>query len=65
MGKRSYAVRFLSALERKNKTYFTVNKLTIMDCVSITSTRPVTVHVTKPFLDPEISFEIETMFWKE
>lgn len=61
-----FALRYLSAVEKKNKEYFTKHNLNIMQCVNIDGDgQIVSVQVIKKDkLPPEIINEIETMFWK-
>ncbi len=61
-----FALRYLTAVEKKNKEYFTKNDLNIMQCVSVDGDgQMVSVQVIKKDkLPPEIIQEIETRFWK-
>lgn len=63
---KQFALRYLTAVEKKNKEYFKINNLNIMQCVSIDGDgQLVNVQVVKKDkLPPEIIHEIETMFWK-
>ncbi|MEB0263613.1 MULTISPECIES: hypothetical protein [unclassified Mucilaginibacter] len=64
MSNREHALRYLYAVEKKNKDYFTGNRLKITDCVAITGTGDdVQVEVIDTALPPSIQDDITAVFW--
>lgn len=59
----NFAVRYLTAIEKKHSDYFTQNNLKIMDCVTISESPICSVHITNETLPFEIKDDIESMFW--
>lgn len=64
MSNMDHAVRYLRAVEKKNKKYFKDNCLKIADCVSlIASGKMVIVKITNTSLPKAIKEDIGDMFW--
>jgi len=57
-----YALQVLKLLQKKHRTYFDQNKMSIMDCVEIKRADDVSVKITRKGLPPEIIQDIETIF---
>jgi hypothetical protein len=59
-----HAVRYLRAVEKKYKEYFTTNHLKITECVSITNfDDTIKVDVINNSLPANIKDDIKAMFW--
>jgi hypothetical protein len=64
MSNMDHAVRYLHAVEKKNKKYFKKNCLKITDCVSLmASGKTVIVNITNASLPKAIKDDINDMFW--
>lgn len=59
----NFAVRYLTAIEKKHSDYFTQNNLKIMDCITISESPICSVHIKNEALPFEIKDDIESMFW--
>lgn len=59
-----HALRYLHAVQKKNKAYFGEHRLKIIDCVSFAGSGPgITVSITNENLPQHIKDEIDGMFW--
>ncbi|MEB0263614.1 MULTISPECIES: hypothetical protein [unclassified Mucilaginibacter] len=59
-----HAIRYLLAVQKKNKGYFTEHRLKIADCVAITGVgNAMGVSVTNATLPQHIKDDIDAMFW--
>ena len=64
MSKTEHALRYLHAVEKKYKEYFTKHSLKITDCVAITHAgSTVNVSITNANLPSPIQDDIRAMFW--
>ncbi len=64
MSNMDHAVRYLHAVEKKNKQYFMENRLKIADCVSLTASgKMVIVNITNTNLPKAIKDDIDDRFW--
>jgi len=57
-----YALQVLKLLQKKHRTYFDQQKISIMDCVEIQRGDTVSVKIIRKGLPPEIIQDIETIF---
>jgi hypothetical protein len=64
MTRLDFARRYLRAIEKKHKDYFIKANINIMNCVSIEGTKVISVHVINSDLPFEITYDIESMFWR-
>lgn len=59
-----HALRYLHAVEKKYKDYFTKNRLKITDCVAIDNAgNTVNVSIINTTLPPSIQDDIKAVFW--
>lgn len=64
MSNMDHAIRYLRAVEKKNKKYFKRNCLKIADCVSLmASGKMIIVNITNASLPKAIKKDIDAMFW--
>ena len=60
-----YSLKYLKAIEKKHKDFFSVKNLKILDCVEVKGDHFISVHIINPDLPLEIQKDIENMFWQE
>lgn len=64
MNNLEHALRYLHAVEKKYKEYFTMHRLKITDCVALkNSDNTVIVDITDSTLPANIKDDIKAMFW--
>ncbi|MFD0765970.1 hypothetical protein ACFQZI_13995 [Mucilaginibacter lutimaris] len=64
MSKMEHALRYLQAVEKKYKDYFTKHRLKITDCVAISHAgNTVNVSIINNTLPSHIQDDIRAMFW--
>jgi len=66
MSNKQQCILYLRAIEKKNRGFFEVNNLDIVNCVVIIDDgRYVSVHILSTVNLPfEIVYDIESMFWQ-